>query len=48
MIGSTIAVGIVVIGLLSSGILSTSGMQTWHDMVTTPSANDPTRSAPMP
>jgi hypothetical protein len=32
MTGSTIAVGIVVIGLLRSGVISTSGLHTWHDL----------------
>ena len=32
MTGSTIAVGIVVIGLLWSGAISASGLHTWHDL----------------
>jgi hypothetical protein len=32
MTGSTIAVGIVVIGLLWSGVIATSGLQNWHSL----------------
>jgi hypothetical protein len=32
MTGSTIAVGIMVIGLLASGVIATSGPQNWHSL----------------
>jgi hypothetical protein len=32
MIGSTMTVGIVVIGLLWSGAIAANGLQTWHSL----------------
>jgi hypothetical protein len=32
MTASTLAVGIVVIGLLASGVIAASGLQNWHSL----------------